>query len=85
MHRITYIDNVQSARRRHVEPMTCRGHKCCAAQNAIGIEPDRVVEKIIIGISVHQSGNVWDDEALFAVRNVNKSLERIDRLLFILL
>ena len=83
MHWVANIDNVQTARGRHVKPMTGCGDEGCTAQNAVGIEPDRVGQEIIIGISVHQSGDVWDDEPLFAVRNVNKGVERIDWLLFI--
>ena len=83
MHRIGAIDHEQSARRRHVKPMPGRGHETRAGQRAVGIVSDVALQKIIVGISIYERRDVRADEAFFAIGDVDKRVEQIDRLLFV--
>src|SRR6516162_2271081 len=80
------VDNVQPARCRYIEPMPRCSDKRGACQKAVWIEPDgfALLEKIVIWIAIDQRRHVADDQALFAIGDVNKCVEEIDRLLFVL-
>ena len=66
---IADVDHVESARRRHIEPMPRCSDKRGASQNAIGIETNGLafLEKIVVRISIDQRGDVADNQAFFAI------------------
>src|SRR6266404_9189797 len=85
MRRIVNVYHEQSTWRRQVETMTRGGDECRAGQCPARIETDRLtlLEKIIVGISIDQRCDIADDKAFFAIRDVSKRVEEIDRLLFV--
>ena len=85
MRRIANIDNVKSARRGQVKPMSGCGHERRAGQSAVGIESNGLafLEEIVVGISIDQRRDIANHESFFAIGDVNKRVEEIDRLLFV--
>src|SRR5207244_10650665 len=80
------VTHEQSASGSHVKAMTSRRDKTCARQSAVRVESNGLVfpQKIVVGITIDQGGDLRDDETFFAIGDVNIGVEQWDFLFFVL-